>query len=166
MVFLKGKNIHSTRPSAKLDQRMLGPFRIIGTTPSPLAFKLDRAPDMPIHPVFHVNLLEPIRVSHDNQHQDPPPPIQIEGEPEYSVDRILDSRVTRSDFEYLVHWRDYPNSEDSWEPWTEISRTKAFKAFHRAHRDDSAHHFPHAKRSTPRRTSPIRLRFSLKGLRA
>nr|ODN87077.1 hypothetical protein L204_06511 [Cryptococcus depauperatus CBS 7855] len=40
-VFLNAKNITSLRPSAKLDQKFLGPFTIIGTTPSPLSFKLD-----------------------------------------------------------------------------------------------------------------------------
>ena len=166
MVLLNGRNIHSTRPSAKLDQRMLGPFKIIGTTPSPLAFKLDLPPNMAIHPVFHANLLEPFRVGHDNQPQDPPPAIQIEGEPEYIVDRIIDSRLTQGNCEYLVHWRDYPDSENSWEPWEGVSGTSAFKAFHRRHRDDPTHHFPYRRRATARRSPPILLKLSLKGLRA
>lgn len=97
-VYLNRKNINTLRPALKLDHRMLGPFKIIGTTPSPLAFKLDLPPTMSVHPVFHVNLLEPSHLGHDDQTQDPSPRIEVEGQEEYLVDRILDSGISDESF--------------------------------------------------------------------
>lgn len=79
---------------------MLGPYKIIGTTPSPLAFKLDLPTTLPIHPVFHINLLESL---HPGQRQDPPPTIEVEGQEEYIIYRILDSRIGDDNgVDYLV----------------------------------------------------------------
>lgn len=143
LVFLNGKNIRSARPSAKLDHRMLGPFPIIGTTPSPLAFKLELPPTMSVHPVFHVNLLEPLRPGHPDQPQDPPPRIIVNDQLEYIVDRILNSRIGDDNgFDYLVHWQGYANSEDSWEPWEAVWDTAAYKNFRKRHLRDPNHHFP------------------------
>jgi hypothetical protein len=49
---------------------------------------------MNIHPMFHASLLEPYhastipRITHE-----PPPPIIVEGEQEYKVKEILNSRI-------------------------------------------------------------------------
>lgn len=145
MVFLNRKNITTARPTLKLDQRMLGPFKIIGSTSSPLAFKLDLPPSMSgIHPVFHVKLLEPVRPGHIGQQQDPPPRIETKGEQVYIIDKILDSRISDSDhgYDYLVHWRDFSSDEDSWEPWEQVWETSAYKAFRRQHQKDPRYHFP------------------------
>jgi hypothetical protein len=149
MVFLNRKNIETARPSIKLDHRLLGPLKIIDTTPSPLAFKLDLPPSMSIHPVFHVNLLEPARSGHPDQPQDPPPQIKVNGQEEWIIDRILDSGITDDDeYVYLVHWRDFSNAHDSWEPWSELQNTKAYRAFYRQNKKNLAHYFP---RPQPRR---------------
>lgn len=144
-VFLNRRYIESKRPSKKLDQRLLGPFQIIKETKSPMAYVLDLPPSMSqLHPVFHVSLLEPMRAGHDDQHQDPPPAIEVEGEPEYAVERILDSRINPDDdgFDYLVHWKDYTNDHDSWEPWEEIHDTTAYKTFARQNKYNNQHVFP------------------------
>ncbi|RXK35238.1 hypothetical protein M231_07492 [Tremella mesenterica] len=145
MVFLNRKNIQTLRPSLKLDHRMLGPFKVIEATSSPLAFKLDLPPSMNIHPVFHVNLLEPVRSGHFNQPQDPPPHIEVEGQEEYLVDQILNSRISDDGgYDYLVHWSGYSNVHDSWEPWEEVYTTTAYKAFRRKNSKNPRHHFPPA----------------------
>jgi hypothetical protein len=80
MVWLSTKNIRTTRPSKKLDQRRRGPFsvsEIIG----PRAYRLTLPGNLKIHPVFHVNLLEPEarddpipgHIAHE------PPLVEIEG---------------------------------------------------------------------------------------
>ena len=48
--------------------------------------------------------------------EEPPPPVIVDGEPEYEVDEILDSRVFRKKLQYLVSWKGYDISEHSWEP--------------------------------------------------
>jgi hypothetical protein len=42
---------------------------------------------------------------------DPPPPIEINGEHEYEVEDILDSRIFHCQFQYLIHWHGYDVSE-------------------------------------------------------
>ena len=91
-VWLIPRNIRTTRPAKKLDYKKLGPFRIlakIGTK----AYKLDLPDSMKVHPTFHVSLLETYQ---DNplpsQVKPPPPPIEINGNKEYELGEILDSR--------------------------------------------------------------------------
>ena len=67
---------------------------------------------MKIHPVFYVSLLEPYRESIiPGQLQAPPPPIEIDGEEEFEVSKILNSRINWKKLEYLVHWQGYKVSE-------------------------------------------------------
>ncbi|MBW0567720.1 hypothetical protein O181_107435 [Austropuccinia psidii MF-1] len=59
-----------------------------------------------IHPVFHISLLEPVKISTvPNWHKEPPPPIIIEGEEEWEVCQILDSKLKRGKLWYLVEWK-------------------------------------------------------------
>ena len=64
---------------------------------------------MKIHPVFHTNLL---RLDPDDplpgQIQEPPLPIEIDGEEEYEVESVLDSRMYRKKLQYRVAWLGYP----------------------------------------------------------
>ena len=46
----------------------------------------------------------------------PPEPIEIEGEPEYKVEEVLDSRLKRGKLEYLVKWSGYTKDYNTWEP--------------------------------------------------
>jgi hypothetical protein len=116
-VWLLSKNIKTTRPSKKLDYRRLGPFKIIQKI-GKVAYKLDLPSSMKIHNVFHVSLLEPtIKNKFQGRTQEPPPPVDIEGEEEFEVEEILDSRLFRRHGQYRVHWVGYHVSEATWEPW-------------------------------------------------
>ena len=58
MVWFLPRNVHTTRPSKKLDYKKIGPFKIlarIGTSAYKLAFPLS----MKIHNTIHISLLEP-----------------------------------------------------------------------------------------------------------
>jgi len=49
---------------------------------------------MKIHLMFHVSLLEPYHAStNPKKIHDPLPPIEVNGEQEYEMDDILDSRI-------------------------------------------------------------------------
>src|SRR5207245_6380134 len=90
--YIKAKYFRSTQPSKKLSEKNLGPYTIIAQVGS-LSFTL-RLPDSmhAVHPVFHVSQLEPaIPNSILNQTQPPPPPIEVDGEPEFEISEILDS---------------------------------------------------------------------------
>lgn len=94
--FVLAKHICSTWPMMKFSERYLGPFKVIGR-PGSLSYKLQLPPYLSrIHPVFHVSQLEPsIPNSIPNQIQPPPPPIEIDGEEEFEVAEILDSKLDR-----------------------------------------------------------------------
>ena len=118
MVWLARKNIVTNRPSAKLDTRRLGPFKIleiVGEAKS--AFKLDLPVTMRIHPVFHVSLLSRYRANTiQGRQQPPPPPVEVDGEMEWEVKEVLDSRIHRGKLQYFVDWVGCPVSERTWEP--------------------------------------------------
>jgi len=115
-VWLDATNIQTTAPSKKLADKRLGPFRVIQQI-SPLNYKLELPQTMKVHPVFHTNLLTVHKEDPIPGRTPPePPPIEIEGEEEYEVEKILDARLFRRQRQYLVKWEGYSTTENSWEP--------------------------------------------------
>jgi len=93
-VYVKAKYFRSTRPSKKLSEKNLGPYAIIAQVGS-LSFTLCLPDSMcAVHPVFHVSQLEPaIPNTIPDQIQPPPPPVEVDGEPEFEISEILNSKV-------------------------------------------------------------------------
>ena len=56
-VWLNAKNLNTARPSVKLDDRHVGPFRVKRVFRNPLVVELELSESMQVHPVFHINLL-------------------------------------------------------------------------------------------------------------
>lgn len=136
-VWLNAKNIKTSRPSKKLDHKRLGPFKIIERISSS-AFRLDLPHSMRfIHPVFHASLLTPhIPNRIRNRIQPPPPPIEIDGNTEYEVVSILDSRRIRGKLQYLVRWAGHETTAESetWEPEEHVRNAgDLVAAFHRTY---------------------------------
>jgi transposase InsO family protein len=121
MVYLSRRNIKTKRPSDKLDYKKLGPFRIIRKVSS-VNYELDLPETMHCHPIFHIALLEPAE-DDDEPTQDC---IEVEAiEPEYEVEHILEYKVTREGQElYLVKWKGYDDSENTWEPPEHLENAK------------------------------------------
>jgi len=115
MVWLLPRNIRTTRPCRKLDYKKIGPFKIlarIGTS----AYKLDLPASITIHNTFHISLHE---LYNDNklpsQRSDTPLPIIIEGEREYELEEILDSRLHYNKLQYRAKWTRYsPEDDKTW----------------------------------------------------
>jgi len=132
-VWLLRRNIKTTRPSTKLDYRRLGPFRIteiVGQSQS--AFRLELPPQMHIHPVFHVSLLEPyIPNIIPGRTQDPPEAVEVEGQEEWEVGEVLDSKIQRGALFYLVDWEGFGPEDRTWEPAINLENsTELVEAFH------------------------------------
>jgi len=112
MVWLLPRNIRTTRPFKKLDYKKIGPFKILARI-GESAYKLDLPPSMKIHNTFHISLLE---LYHDDkfssQQTQPPPPIIIEGEPQYQLEQIIDSRLHYGNLQYRAKWTGYPPEHD------------------------------------------------------
>uniref|UniRef100_A0A673MHB7 Integrase catalytic domain-containing protein n=1 Tax=Sinocyclocheilus rhinocerous TaxID=307959 RepID=A0A673MHB7_9TELE len=92
-VWLSSKNIPLRPVCNKLAPKFIGPFTVTKIL-SPVAVRLKLPPAYRrIHSVFHVSKLKPVFHSPINPPAlVPPPPRLVDGEPTYSVNRILDSR--------------------------------------------------------------------------
>ena len=70
-----------------------------------------------IHDVFHIDLLTPYNETtmHGPNFIEPPPDL-IDGEEEYEVESILDSRRSGRGrkLQYLVKWKGYSDAENQW----------------------------------------------------
>jgi len=90
---------------------------------------------MRIHPVFHNSLLKPYKETavHGPNFTHPPQEIIGGKEGHYKIEKILTSCPTRNQksTQYLVKWKGYPDSENSWLPAKELqSAQELLKQFH------------------------------------
>ena len=101
--------------SRKLAPRWVGPFKIVKAVgKAKLAYQIE-LPDVVrnMHPVFHVSALRPYNRS--GSYQPPPLPVFIDGQPEYEVDYISDTRYSGKRRQYRMHWLGMQD-KDTWEP--------------------------------------------------
>lgn len=131
-VWLNTRNMRTRRPSRKLDSPRAGPFLVLAdpNLKTPYAVRLELPDSMHIHPVRHVSELEP--AANDplpGQQQPPPPPIEVDGEDEWAVDEILDSRMFRRKLQYKVKWTGY--DELDWYDANLMNGLQAVDEFHR-----------------------------------
>jgi len=115
-VWLDARNLRIRTPSRKLSNRRIGPYTVKAQL-SPVTYRLHLPEAMKINDVFHVDLLTPY---HETDAYGPPPPqppaILVDGEEEYEVEAIIDDRYNRRrrKRQYLIKWKGYPASENSW----------------------------------------------------
>ena len=74
------------------------------------------------HPVFNVVklTLAPADPILGRRAAPPPPPEIIDGEEEWVVEEILDSKFMNRKLRYLVKWKDFGLEHNSWEPWDNV----------------------------------------------
>jgi hypothetical protein len=141
-VYVKAQFFRTLRPSKKLSEKYLGPFTIIAQAGSH-SFTL-RLPDSmrAVHPVFHVSMLETAPPNTiPNRVQPPPPPVEIDGEPEFEISEILDTKIDkrrRCQLLYLVRWAGYEGTDEetTWVLATELGHASELVAdFHAAYPD-------------------------------
>jgi hypothetical protein len=134
--WLDAQNIQTDRPSRKLSHKHSGPYEIIKQI-GKASYCLKLPSSMKVHPVFHVSLLYPHPTDNFNRWPIPPPPVVTpEGEEEYKVEKIINSRKVGWKVEYWVRWKGYGPEEDTWEPWENLNNAQdALRDFLKAHPD-------------------------------
>jgi hypothetical protein len=133
LVWLEGKNLRINQPTAKLAPRRHGPFKVTKVM-SAVNYQLELPTQWSIHPVFHTDLLTPYKetIMHSPNFTRPAPEL-IDGEEEYSMEKILDSRKfgKRWRLQYLVKWEGYPDSDNMWVDKDDVfaeDKVREFKA--------------------------------------
>ncbi|QRW26785.1 Retrotransposable element Tf2 protein [Rhizoctonia solani] len=114
-VWLDAKNVEIRSNSNKLDPKRLGPFKITEKISSH-AYRLELPETMKIHDVSYVGLLSKVHESPSQPLPERPPPETIEGEEEYEVEQIIDSKQQKGKWFYLIKWKGYGPEDNSWEP--------------------------------------------------
>jgi len=88
-----------------------------------------------LHPVFNVvklsaTLEDPIL---GRKPQALPPPIVIDGEEEWEVEEILDSRWHQKRFQFLVKWKGFSREHNSWEAVSNVKALDLVAEYYRKH---------------------------------
>ena len=117
-VWIKGTNLKTLYPLAKLAPKRYGPFKVMKQL-TPAVYKIRIPRHWKIYDVFCANLITPYKETtmHGPNYSRPPPDL-VDGEEEFKVEQILDMKQMgrKHKTHYLVKWKGYPTSDNSWEP--------------------------------------------------
>lgn len=73
--------------------KQMGPYKVVKKVGN-LDYKLELPTNMHIHNIFHISLLQAYKENMIPGRVIPPmPPVKVEGEEEYEVEKILDLRL-------------------------------------------------------------------------
>ena len=127
-MYLDASDIRTTRPYPKLSHCRLGPFEVERQV-GPLAYRLK------LHPVFNVVKLSaaPDDPIPGRKPQAPPPPIVVDGEPEWEVEEVLDSCWHRRRFQFLIKWKGFSREHNSWEVASDVKAPDLVAEYYRRH---------------------------------
>ena len=110
--------------SRKLAAKYIGPFPVVKTIGA-TSYRLQLPPRYSnVHPVFHASQLRP----HfgDITEEDRQPTFTSNNSTEYEVEAIINHRFNRRPrrLEYLIRWRNFDASEDTWEPESHLDNCR------------------------------------------
>ena len=73
----------------------------------------------------------PYHKTKEHGHNFPEPvPELIEGQPEWKVEEVLNSRRYRCKLQYLIKWKGYADAHNSWEPKENVTAPALLAAYH------------------------------------
>lgn len=116
MVMLNTRKLKVNRPSRKMSDKFVGPFRVSNAVGSQ-AYRIQIPPTYHVHDVFHVSLLEPYR-HREGQPLDnaAKPDVLPDGDEVWEVESIQKKKKVKGDTLYLVKWESYDTSWNQWVP--------------------------------------------------
>jgi Chromo (CHRromatin Organisation MOdifier) domain len=122
-VYLDRSDIQTLRPSKKLAHRFLGPY-VVEHRVGESAYRLRLPKSMShLHPIFPVVKLLTA----------PPDPVLVDGEEEYEVEAVINSRLFRGRLQYLIQWKGYSYEHNSWEDAMDVHSPELVAGFYSAH---------------------------------
>ena len=106
--------------SSKLSAKYFGPF-LIAAAVGTRAFRLVLPETVNIHPVFHVSQLKPYVSSSSPVTVTSPPPLYADKRGGvYEVEAIIAKKRVGKSWQYLVKWKGYDETENTWEPLAHV----------------------------------------------
>ena len=121
-----------------LTQKWIGPYQVIKVI-GHHAYKLDLPTGIRIHNVIHTTMLKPFVQRQGDE-------MQLDDDEEsdlfFDVEQVLDSKCFGRTVKYHIRWKDYDETNDTWEPISSLKNVlDMVRAFHivkpRAPRDPS-----------------------------
>ena len=130
-VWLEGRNLTTTHPTAKLAPRHYGPFPITCVILR-TSYHIKLPPQWKIHNVFHTTLLTPYKETtlNGNQNQEPTPKL-VDRQPEWEIEQILRVRRHRHQVQYLIRWKGFSEAHDSLELATNVHAEELIQEFYK-----------------------------------
>jgi hypothetical protein len=132
LAWLEGKNLPLPYGTVKLAPQHHGPFKITKIISS-VAMQLELPAQWYIHLVFHTSLIMPyIEMPSHGPNFTQPPPDLIDGEEEYEVEQIHAHWRWghHKTLQYLIKWKGYPESHNTWEDTDQIHAPTLMKLYH------------------------------------
>src|SRR5712672_4078410 len=131
-VWLEATHLNLPYQTPKLAPKRQGPFNIVNVV-SPVTYRLQLPAAWNIHAVFHASLLTPYRetASHGPNFTQPPPDL-VQGNEEFEVETIINHRLFGrcKTLQYLIKWKGYPSSDNTWEPVDNVHAPEIVKQYH------------------------------------
>src|SRR5712671_748698 len=165
-VWLEATHLNLPYQTPKLAPKRQGPFKIVNVV-SPVAHRLQLPAAWNIHNMFHASLLTPYRetASHSPNFTRPPPDL-MQGNEEFEVETIINHRFfgRRKALQYLIKWKGYPSSDNTWEPVDNVHAPEIVKQYHqrRPLEDKSKKKSPRVNSISTTSLFPLQLWLSLK----
>jgi hypothetical protein len=135
-VWLDARHLKIKSKSQKLNLKRLGPFKVLNRV-GDLDHRIELPPTMDLHNVFHADRLTRATINETYGKLPQPNPIEINGNLEFEVEKILDSKHDcrySSGILYLVRWKGYGPGGDTWEGIKNLKHAKkAIADFHKKH---------------------------------
>ena len=105
-VYVSKKGWLTERSSVKLDSQNAGPYKILEKVGH--SYRLDLPDHVKVHDVLHADRLRKAPMDPlPGQEEEPEPPVEVEGEQEWEVVRLLASRIYRRKLQYRAQWKGY-----------------------------------------------------------